>query len=354
MSARLQGALRQLIAGEPSRRQPAVLSGSCLLRRNLAERFPEQLGRAERELLRQRLFAALAESDCCRGAIAIEAERISPAEADCLAEFNLLPRRPATGGERRGLLLLADARLSLRVGDVDHLCLQSRREGWYPEELWADLDSLDAELDGRLEFAFSEEFGYLTASPRRAGTGLECRALLHLPALALLGELPRLLRGLAALHGDVRLRGDGEGPGTLLELRNARSLGRSEAELLDDFGELVLKLSDFEAKARERLLSEARSLLEDRVWTAYGRLRYGRLLSAETAGELLGALRLGNLTGILQGVDYKEVQGMWAEAGDGALQVSAGEDLDRERREGRRAERLRGWLVALESAQLKG
>jgi protein arginine kinase len=354
MNARLEAALQRLVAGDPARRQAVVLSGSCLLRRNLAERFPEQLGRAERELLRQRLFAALAESECCREALALEAEALSPAAAACLAEFQLLPRRPTASGERRGLLLLADPWLSIRVGDVDHLCLQSRREGWYPEELWAEVDSLDAELDGRLEFAFSEEFGYLTASPRRAGTGLECRALLHLPALALLGELPRLLRGLAALHGDARLRGDGAGPGTLLELRNARSLGRSEAELLDGFGELVLKLGDFEAKARERLLSKARSLLEDKVWTAYGRLRYGRLQSAETVGELLGALRLGSLTGILEGIDYKEVQGMWTELGDGALQVDAGEDLDREACEALRAERLRSWLVARESALLKG
>jgi hypothetical protein len=51
------------------------------------------------------------------------------------------------------------------------------------------LDSLDAELDGRLEFAFSEEFGYLTASPP-GGHGSECHAPLHLPALALRGELP--------------------------------------------------------------------------------------------------------------------------------------------------------------------
>ncbi len=45
---------------------------------------------------------------------------------------------------------------------------------------------------------------------------------------------------------------------------------------------------------------------------------------------------------------------MWAELGDGGLQVLAGEDLDGEAREERRAERLRSWLLALESAQLKG
>jgi protein arginine kinase len=354
MSADLKGALRQLVAGEPGRREPVVFSSSCWLRRNLAERFPDQLGRAEGELLRERLFAVLGESASCQGAIPVAAAALSAAEADCLAECELLPRRRGAGGDHRGLLLLADPRLSIRVGDGDHLCLQSRRDGWSPEELWADLDSLDAELDGRLEFAFSEEFGYLTASPRQAGTGLECRALLHLPALALRGELPRLLRGLTALHAEARLRGESEGPGTLLELRNARSLGRSEAELLDGFGGLVLKLGEFEAKARERLLSEARSLLEDRVWTAYGRLRYGRLLSAEAAGELLGALHLGSLTGILQTVDYKDVQGVWMAVGDGALQVEAGEDLEREAREERRAERLRSWLVALESAHLKG
>ncbi|MBM4117551.1 hypothetical protein FJ251_07350 [bacterium] len=354
MSAGLEGTLQQLVAGEPARRHPAVLGGFCVLRRNLRERFPDQLGRSERELLRARLFAALAELEPCRDARFLDAEALSATEADCLAELRLLPRRAQGNGDRRGLVLLADPRLSVRVGDGDHLLLQSRREGWQPEALWAELDSLDTALEERLELAFSEEFGYLTASPERAGTGLECRALLHLPVLALQRELPRLLRGLAALHCDTRLRGDGEGPGTLLELRNGRTLGESESELLDGVGELVLKLGEFEARARDRMISEARSLLEDRVWTAYGRLRYGRRLSAESAGELLGALRLGCLAGIIPGIDYQTVQGVWAAVGDGVLQLSAGESLGREAREERRAAWLRGWLIDREQAERKG
>lgn len=354
MSAGLEDTLQQLVAGEPARRHPAVLGGFCVLRRNLRERFAAQLERSERELLRERLFASLAEFEPLRGARFLAVESMSATELDCLAELRLLPRRPQENGDRRGLVLLADPRLSLRIGDGDHLLLQSRREGWQPEALWAELDSLDTALEERLELAFSEEFGYLTASPQRAGTGLECRVLLHLPALTLRGELPRILRGLEALHCDTRLRGDGEGPGTLLELRNARTLGLSEGELMDTVGELVLKLGDFEAKARDRMLSEARSLLEDRAWTAYGRLRYGRRLSAEAAGELLGALRLGCLAGIIQGIDYQAVQGVWAAVGDGALQLSAGETLGREAREERRAAWLRGWLIDLEQGVPKG
>ena len=345
---------RSLLEETRSRRHPVVLGALCILRRNLPERFPGRLDRQERELLRDRLFAALAEMDCCREASFLKAELLDPAEMACLAEFALLPERQDLADDRRGLVLPAGARHSVRVGDGDHLCLQGHREGWELEEIWADVDSLDAALEERLDFAFSEEFGYLTASPRRAGTALQCRALLHLTALTLRGELPRLLRALDVLHGDVRLHGDGEGPGTLLELANSRSMGMSEDELVDGFAEVVNKLSAFEDRAREALLTEARSLLEDRVWTAYGQLRYGRLLSAQTAAELLGTLSLGCRAGILEVVDYQGVQSMWRRVGDGGLQLLAGETLDPAARDARRAEQLRRWLADLETAERKG
>ena len=44
---------------------------------------------------------------------------------------------------------------------------------------------LDSQLEKKLDYAFSNELGYLTACPTNLGTGIRVSAMLHLPGLVL-------------------------------------------------------------------------------------------------------------------------------------------------------------------------
>ena len=44
---------------------------------------------------------------------------------------------------------------------------------------------MDTALEGSLNFAFSPQFGYLTACPTNVGTGLRISVMMHLPAAVL-------------------------------------------------------------------------------------------------------------------------------------------------------------------------
>ena len=138
-----------------------------------------------------------------------------------------------------------------------------------------------------------------------------------------------------------------EGSGELggwVEVANLRCLGEADTVYLEQLAAIVGKLDHFEARARERLLSEARGLLEDRVWSAYGQLRHGRLMAEDRARELLGTLRLGALTETIQEVSFQEITEIWMRVRDGRLQVDeALGDLERQER---RAQILREWLAA--------
>lgn len=340
-------------AGIESERHAIVLESRARLLRNLDEPFPARLDEEERELLRERLLDRLEDLPAAEGGLFLRVEELSPAERSVLGELGLLDAPLTSGRDLRGLLLCTDPRASIVVGDRDHFCLQARREGSALDDAYGVVDCLDVTLEEQVDFAFSEEFGYLTASPRRAGTGLDLRLLVHLPALGLRGELPRILRGLSALHVEPQPLGGGDEHLGLLTIRNARSLGRSEQALLDQLAEVVLKLEEFETRAREALLSEARRLLEDRVWTAYGQLRYGRLCSHGEQDALLGTLRLGCMAEIVQDVDAIEVQEMWLRLGDGHLQLEGERRLDESERSALRADRLRRWLDAAAGAHGK-
>src|SRR5918911_4352418 len=50
---------------------------------------------------------------------------------------------------------------------------------------------------------------------------------------------------------------------------------------------------DYEEQARQVWLRDAPAIIEDKVWRAYGLLRYARALSFEEAMNLLSGVRLG-------------------------------------------------------------
>lgn len=337
---------RELLA--VSREAPdheVALATRLRLVRNLREPFPAGLEPGERLLMRERLLAGLRGCSLLDGARCLEAESLAAHEITFLAEAILGHDRIPDDTAGLGLAFGDDPRLSVLVAAEDHFVISCLRPGLALQEAWACADAMDAALEERFEFAFSEEFGYLAASPRGAGTALAAAVAVHLPALALSEELPKVLRGLGALHLSLApLNGGDEAATGLFAVGNARTLGREEGEILASLAGTVDKLAEFEARARERLLSEARSLLEDRVWTAYGQLRYARLMDGEKARELLGTLRLGCLAGIIQDITLQEVQAMWRLLQPGHLQAAEGRALDEDDAAELRAARLRDWL----------
>ena len=70
-------------------------------------------------------------------------------------------------------------------------------------------------------------------------------------------------------------------------MSNQTTLGSSERELLDHLGKMVRQVMDYEEQARQVLLRDAATVIEDKVWRAYGLLRYARSLSFEEAMNLL-------------------------------------------------------------------
>jgi protein arginine kinase len=119
--------------------------------------------------------------------------------------------------------------------------------------------------------------------------------LVHLPGLVLTKEINRILQALTQVGLTFRgLYGEGsEVVGNLFQLSNQTTLGKSERELLDQLGKLVRQVLEHEERARQILLRDATAILEDKVWRAYGLLRYARTLSFEEAMNLLSGVRLG-------------------------------------------------------------
>jgi protein arginine kinase len=118
--------------------------------------------------------------------------------------------------------------------------------------------------------------------------------LIHLPGLVLTKEISKVLAGLQQMGLTYRgLYGEGsEVVGNFFQISNQTTLGRSEEELLDHLARVVQKVIEREEEARRVLLRDAGYIIEDKLWRAFGTLRYARSLSLDEAMNYLSGVRL--------------------------------------------------------------
>jgi len=98
----------------------------------------------------------------------------------------------------RALLLSKDRLFAAMVNEEDHLRMQCLLPGWSFDLAARLLDESVRFFGNRLEFAWSEKFGYLAASPFNAGEGIRYSAMCHLIGLAHAKRLAPCMRALAA------------------------------------------------------------------------------------------------------------------------------------------------------------
>lgn len=277
-----------------------VLSTRIRLARNLQGMpFTVRSQDSDNQVVLDRVLEAVRDSRSLPDATLVRLDELDRVERQLLHERHLVSKELAglerAAAVRGAAALLTNGELGVMINEEDHLRLQRLCSGFALPQAYADLDGLDGELGSRLGIAFHPEFGYLTSCPTNAGTGLRASVLIHLPGLVLTKEIAKVLQGLSQVGLTFRgLYGEGsEVVGNFFQLSNQTTLGKSEEDLLDHLGKMVRQVIEYEEQARAVLLREAPTVIADKVWRAYGLLRYARALSFEETMNLLSGVRLG-------------------------------------------------------------
>src|SRR5437870_9743497 len=189
---------------------------------------------------------------------------LSPLDRQLLVERQLISRELASAEGPRGVAVGPRETVSLMVNEEDHLRLQVMRSGFSLDEAWSDIDRVDDLLEEqRLNFAFSEDFGYLTACPTNVGTGMRSSVMLHLPALVLTKQIEKVFRALQKINLAVRgLYGEGSrASGDFYQISNQVTLGKNEATILSEIREVIPQIITYERQARSTLTRESKQVL---------------------------------------------------------------------------------------------
>lgn len=268
-------------------------------------------------------------------------------DREFLRERQLISREHVGAEGPRGVAFEPRETRSIMVNEEDHLRLQVLRSGFVLDEAWEDIDKLDDLVEERVSYAFSEEFGYLTACPTNVGTGMRASVMLHLPALHYTKQLEKVFRALQKINLAVRgLYGEGtRASGDFYQISNQVTLGKGETQILKEIREVIPQIITYERLARETLVRETKSLIEDKVARAYGTLRSATMMSSEETMELLSTVRLGIHLKLIDGLSMSSVNEMFLQSQPAHLQRRRGGLLQDDERNVARAAFLREKLA---------
>ncbi|MCA9282905.1 MAG: protein arginine kinase [Phycisphaeraceae bacterium] len=284
-----------------------VITSRVRLARNFAGfPFTGRADTSERAQILRIAQSQILDADLAPKVMWVDITELSDTERRVLVERHLISSNHAEGDQPRAVAVSSpDERLAIMVNEEDHLRIQVIRAGLDLTDAFEQANTADDKIESRADFAFSPRFGYLTACPTNVGTGLRVSAMLHLPALRLTGDLEKVKRAAKGMNLAVRgFFGEGsEAAGDLYQISNQTTLGRSEREILQQFEQVVVpRIMEFERSARLTLAQKRPYFFEDQIFRALAILRSARLMKIEEAMTLLGVVRLGIVSSLINDV----------------------------------------------------
>jgi protein arginine kinase len=263
-----------------------------------------------------------------------------------LVERQLISRELSEASGARSVYIDTQETYSLMINEEDHLRMQVMHSGLDLDAAWEQINGMDDRLDQRVNFAFHERLGYLTACPTNVGTGMRVSVMLHLPALVITQQIEKVFRSLQKMGLAVRgLYGEGsQAMGDFYQISNQVTLGRSESDLVKQVAEVIPVIIDYENQARAFLIKESRKDLHDRVSRAYGILCTAQTISSEETLHLLSSVRMGIYLGLIKDLEIPTINKLFIHTQPAHLQKLRGVNLDTAERNVERAHFLQTHL----------
>lgn len=307
-----------------------VLSSRVRLARDMKSRpFPlkesEDQGREIVKLVEDAFYSSVDKSNY-KTSYLWESDDIAD---QAMLEKHLISPELIQNKNKAALILSNDNTESIMINEEDHVRIQCITGGLNLKESFNYANKIDDILEEKLEYAFDEKLGYLTACPTNIGTGLRGSVMLHLPALTMNNEMNRVLNAITQVGMTIRgLYGEGSKVvGNIYQISNQITLGLTEEEILNNIAAVVSQIINQENYARQFIMNKYKYELEDRILRSLGILKTAVILSEKELMELLSSVRMGIEMNIVKNVNKNVINSLMIDAVDGIIQKNAGREL---------------------------
>ena len=239
----------------------------------------------------------------------------------------------------RAIAINEDENICIMINEEDHLRIQVFSAGLDLENLYSLITEIDKKLEEKLDYAYSEKYGFLTSCPTNVGTGMRVSVMVHLPALTLTRNINKVLDVVSDFGMNIRgVYGEGtKAKGDMYQVSNKQTLGISEEEIVKNLKLITEKIIEQERLAR-KYLAKSSVELEDKVYRAFGILSNCKKISSEECNKLLSDVKLGTDLGIIKELTDLKVNELEIYTMPANLQKYIGEICDEYTRDIKRAE----------------
>ncbi len=324
-----------------------VVSSRVRLARNLRQRpFPGWAKKAERTQILEQIKPQVEELPEMQDSFSELLQDLSALEKQVLVERHLISREHAAKGIGSAVVMNRKQTLSIMINEEDHLRMQSIRSGLQLKSAFRLVDKVDSTLEAKLDIAYDEKLGYLTACPTNVGTGMRASAMLHLPGLVLSDLINQVIQAVNKIGLAVRgLYGEGtEAMGNLFQISNQTTLGEKEEEIIARLTKVIETIIDKEHDARQVLIQKKSDTLSDQIGRAYGVLTYAHAMTSKEALNLLSVMKLGVDLGAFPEDRRLPIDELFIETQPAHLQKTSQQKLNAEERDFLRAQIIRDRL----------
>ncbi|MFH1359991.1 MAG: protein arginine kinase [Candidatus Omnitrophota bacterium] len=325
-----------------------VMSSRVRLARNFDRiPFPNRSDKKSLDNVVEDVKKAVSHIDFFKDSTLLRMTELDNIDKQFLIERHLMSHEHAAQGHGKALIVSKEEILSVMINEEDHLRIQVMQSGFNLQETWNIIDAIDNSLSEELQYAYSPDWGYLTACPTNTGTGMRGSVMLHLPALVMTKQINKILAAISKLNFASRgFYGEGtQSSGNFFQISNQISLGHSEIEIIQNITGLIRQVIEQEEQARQTLLVQNRPMIEDKVCRSTGILKNAHIISSQETVELLSMVRLGVDVGIVQDVDKAKINELFIMIQPAHLQKLEGKKLSAAERDAKRANLIRSKLL---------
>lgn len=295
-----------------------ILSSRIRLARNLANfPFPSRLRGNDGERIQAIVTDAFNHFEDADDFQAICVKDLDNLGSKILDERGILSEAASAAGKTcdEEVILRKDGRLACTVNVSDHLRISSFAAGLDFDNAVEISRKVDVQLQKRIQFAASYDYGFLTSSVMDAGSGMRLSIRVHLPSLSILGRIRSTIQNLSSSNVAFRASygagtggaisgngGSGSSLGAYYDIYTVDCQTGSEYDQIASIVAAGKKISELERLARE----ECRKTIESDVRNCL----YRSLAIARSS--LFISLREGIdiISGIKWGLDMKLISGI--------------------------------------------
>ena len=313
-----------------------ILSSRIRLARNLANfPFPARLRGNDGERIQSIVTDAFNHLDNADDFQAICVKDLDSLGSKVLDERGILSGTAASAGKAsdQEVILRKDGRLACTVNVQDHLHISSFAAGLDFDKAVEEGRSVDKQLQKRIQFAASYDYGFLTSSVMDAGSGMRLSVRVHLPSLSVLGRIRGAIQALSSSNVAFRASfgagtggavsgngGSGTSLGSYYDIYTVDCQTGSEYDQIATIVAAAKKIAELERLAREECGKTMESEVRNCLYRSLALAKSSIFISLREGIDIVSGVKWGLDMKLASGIELSELYALLFRIQEGHLE----------------------------------